>query len=115
MISGYARKNRYKYVNQAKEYIAANYSNSSLSLNDVAEHCSISASYLSELFNEVGGEKFSAYLAKYRVEKARQLQSATNLTVKEIGYQCGFNSSQNFIRVYKKYTGVTPGQYKGEA
>lgn len=114
MISGYARKNRYKYVNQAKEYIAANYSNSSLSLNDVAEHCSISASYLSELFNEVGGEKFSAYLAKYRVEKARQLQSATNMTVKEIGYQCGFNSSQNFIRVYKKYTGVTPGQYRGE-
>lgn len=110
MIGAYARKSRYKYVSQAKEYIHANYSNSSLSLNDVAEHTGISASYLSELFNEIAGEKFSVYLAKYRVEKAQQLQSVTNLTVKEIGFQCGFNSSQNFIRVYKKYTGHTPGK-----
>ena len=110
MIGAYARKSRYKYVSQAKEYIHANYTNSSLSLNDVAEHTGISASYLSELFNEIAGEKFSVYLAKYRVEKAQQLQSVTNLTVKEIGFQCGFNSSQNFIRVYKKYTGHTPGK-----
>ncbi len=110
IIGAYARKSRYKYVNQAKEYIHENYSNSNLSLNDVAEHTGISASYLSELFNEITGEKFSVYLAKYRVEKAKQLQNVTNLTVKEIGFQCGFNSSQNFIRVYKKYTGHTPGK-----
>lgn len=109
-IGSYASKSRYKYVSQAKEYIHTNYSNSSLSLNDVAEHIGISASYLSELFNEIAGEKFSVYLAQYRVQKAQQLQSATNLTVKEIGFQCGFNSSQNFIRVYKKYTGHTPGK-----
>lgn len=106
----YARKNQYRYVTQAKEYIHENYSNSDLSLNDVAEHIGISGSYLSELFNEITGEKFTVYLAKYRVEKAKQLQSMTDLTVKEIGFQCGFNSSQNFIRVYKKYTGHTPGK-----
>lgn len=104
MICSYARKNRNKYVNQAREYIATNYSDSNLSLNDVAEYCGISASYLSELFNEVAGEKFTSYLANYRIEKAQQLQNATRLTVKEIGFQCGFNSSQNFIRVYKKCT-----------
>jgi len=114
LMHSYGGKNRYKYVERAKEYIANNYANSSLSLNDVADHIGISASYLSELFFEVSGEKFSAYLAEYRVEKARQLLRTTNTTIKEIGFLCGFNSIQNFIRVFKKVTNDTPGHYREE-
>lgn len=113
LILNYNKKSRYRYVETAKEFIGENYANSNLSLNDVAEHIGISASYLSELFNEIGGEKFSAYLASYRVDKARQMLKVTSMTIKEIGFQCGFNSIQNFIRVFKKVTGYTPGQYRG--
>ncbi len=112
LIYAYNRKNRYKYVDQAKEYIADHYIDSSLALNDVAEHIGISASYLSELWSEQGGDKFSGYLALYRVEKSRKLLQETALPVKEIGVRCGFNSVQNFNRVFKKFTGVTPGQYR---
>ncbi len=115
LILNYNKKNRYRYVETAKEFIGENYANSNLSLNDVAEHIGISASYLSELFNEIGGEKFSSYLASYRVDKARQMLKVTSMTIKEIGFQCGFNSIQNFIRVFKKVTGYTPGQYRGQA
>lgn len=108
----YNRKNSYKYVKQAKEYIEQNYADSNLSLNDVCEHIGISASYLSELFNEISGEKFSGYLASFRVEKASQLLRTTNVTIKEIGFRCGFNSVQNFIRVFKKYMDQTPGHYR---
>ncbi|MCD8009657.1 MAG: helix-turn-helix transcriptional regulator [Lachnospiraceae bacterium] len=114
LILNYNKKNRYRYVETAKEFIGENYANSNLSLNDVAEHIGISASYLSELFNEISGEKFSAYLASYRVDKARQMLKVTSMTIKEIGFQCGFNSIQNFIRVFKKVTGYTPGQYRGQ-
>ena len=108
----YNKKNCYKYVEQAKEYITENYADSNLSLNDVGEHIGISSSYLSEMFYEISGEKFSAYLATFRVEKAKQLLASTKVTIKEIGYLCGFNSIQNFIRVFKKYTDQTPGQYR---
>lgn len=112
LLHVYSRKNSYQYVMQAKEYIAQNYADSSLSLNDICEHIGISASYLSELFNENGGEKFSGYLANFRVEKACQLLRTTNVNIKEIGFCCGFNSIQNFIRVFKKYMDQTPGHYR---
>ncbi len=115
LIYSYNRKNRYKYVDQAKRYIAEHYSDSNLSLNDVAEYVQISASYLSELFAEISGEKFSGYLAAYRIEKARQQLQTTSEPAKEIGSRCGFNSVQNFNRVFKKMTGLTPGQYRESA
>lgn len=112
LLHVYNKKNSYRYVKQAKEYIEQNYADSNLSLNDVCEHIGISASYLSELFNEINGEKFSACLASFRVEKASQLLRTTNVTIKEIGFCCGFNSVQNFIRVFKKYMDQTPGHYR---
>jgi len=108
----YSQKNRYKYVEQAKRYMNDNYMDSNLSLNSVGDFVGISASYLSEVWSETAHEKFSVYLATLRVEKAQQLLISTKLTIKEIGFRCGFNSVQNFIRVFKKYTGVPPGQYR---
>lgn len=112
LLRTYNKKSSCKYVKLAKEYIAQNYADSNLSLNDVSEYIGISPSYLSDLFNEFGGEKFSACLALVRVEKAKQLLRTTNVTIKEIGFCCGFNSIQNFIRVFKKYTNQTPGNYR---
>ncbi len=108
----YSQKNRYKYVEQAKRYVDDNYMDSNLSLNSVGDFVGISASYLSEVWSETSHEKFSVYLATLRVEKAQQLLVSTKLPIKEIGFRCGFNSVQNFIRVFKKYTGMSPGQFR---
>ncbi len=112
LIRAYQKKGKYKYVDIAKGYIAEHYADSDLSLSVVAEKIGISSSYLSEQFNEVGGEKFSSYLAGYRTEVAKQKLMTTGLTIREIGEQCGFNSPQNFNRVFKKNTGVTPAGYR---
>ncbi len=112
MVCTYSQKTRYKYIEHAKQYVSDNYMDSNLSLNSVGDYVGISASYLSELWREVTGEKFSVYLGMLRVEKAQQLLKTTKLTTKEIGFRCGFNSLQNFIRVFKKYTGVPPGQFR---
>lgn len=108
-----SKKNSFKYMETAKAYIDDRFANSDLDLSSVAEYVGINVSYFSKLFGEMEGQTFVEYLSAYRVKKAKQMLDDTNLNVKEIGFMCGFNSPQNFIRVFKKYTGKTPGIYKG--
>lgn len=114
MLYQYGRKARYVYVDEAKAYIAAHYTDSGLTQNEVSEHIGITVSYLSERFKEVTGQSFPTYLNTYRVEKAKQMLQTTGLSIQEVGYLCGFNSAQSFIRVFKKYVLMTPGQYRNQ-
>lgn len=114
LIDTYTRKRQNKYITATKEYISENYSDSSLSLNAVSEHIGIHSTYLSKLINDALGQHFTSYLNEYRVEIAKQLLAATNQSVTDIGFKTGFNSAQSFIRVFKKHTGLTPGQYGGK-
>lgn len=54
------------------------------------------------------------YLNSYRIQQACQLLRETELSAKDVAAQCGFNSQQNFFRVFKKWTHVTPKQYREE-
>ena len=58
------------------------------------------------------GGGFTDYLNQYRIAKAKPLLEKNELTISEVGEQVGFNSAQSFIRVFKKYEGETPGQYR---
>ncbi len=107
-----SRKRSHQYVAHVQEYIHANYSDSSLSLDTAAEQAGISPSYLSRLFKEERGVSFVDYLNDFRVEKAKSLLEKTDLKVKDIAYQTGFNSMQNFFRIFKKHTGCSPGEYR---
>lgn len=112
LICMYGRKAKYAYINEAKKFIALNYFNETLSLNDVSLSVGISHSYLSELFKEITNQNFISYLNMYRIEQAKILLSNNDVLIKDIGIKCGFNSTQNFIRVFKKYTNITPLQYR---
>jgi AraC-like DNA-binding protein len=52
------------------------------------------------------------YLSYYRVERACHLLAATSVTVTETAYRCGFNDSSYFVKIFKKYKGTTPRQYR---
>lgn len=107
-----SRKNRYKYVEEAKSYIASHYMDSNLSLNEISDYIGITASYLSSLFVEVTGQYFSNYLNTFRIEQAKLLLQTTGRTITEVGYKCGFNSVQSFCRSFKKLENVTPNGYR---
>lgn len=102
-----------RYVKKAMEYIEKNFNNSDLSLNNVAEHVGIKSTYLSSLFKSQCGENFVDYINRLRIKKAKELLDQTNITLKEAGYTVGFNTIHNFIRIFKKFEGITPGKYKG--
>ena len=95
-----ARRNKTKssqHVERIREYIHTNYSDSSLSLYMAAEQVGLSPSYLSRLFKQEMGASFVDYISSVRVEKAKELLESSDLMVKDIAYQTGFNSMPNFF------------------
>ncbi len=107
-------KRQNKYIVAAKEYMNEHFSDYALSLDMVAQQIGIHSTYLSRLFKENLGVNFVDYINKQRVHKAKSLLITTRLTVKDIGFQTGFNSVQNYLRVFKKYEGITPTQYRDQ-
>ncbi|MDK2799246.1 MAG: two-component system, response regulator YesN [Clostridiales bacterium] len=103
-----------KNVEKIIEYIDENLSQD-ISLNDIAEFVNLSPAYVSKIFKENIGKNYVDYLNGSRIEKAKQLLKNTKLSVKEIGFRVGFNSIQTFMRTFKKYEGITPGQYRDKA
>lgn len=97
------------------ECIEKNRDNPKLSLNWLArEVLFMNENYLGKLFLKETGEKFSQYVVKIRMEKAKEmLRDDRNYRMYEITRQIGFEeNTQYFSQVFKKYTGLTPSEYK---
>lgn len=93
-------------------YVESAYGDRNLSLVMAADHFNVTAPYLSRFFKEQTGYNFNDYVNRYRVQKAKILIGESNLSIAEISEKVGYNSSGTFIRIYKKYESITPGQYK---
>ena len=106
------KKQQNHFIIAAQDYISTNYSNPDLSLNFVAEAINVNPSYLSKLFKSSLGINFTEYISDYRVKCSMALLKETTMTLNDISVSSGFNSVQNYIRVFKKYAGMTPGQYR---
>ena len=81
------------------------------SLAEVAAVAGFHPAYFSELFRRVTGESFTKRLNALRIGYARTLL-AGGVSVTEACYGAGFGSSSNFLRTFKRYTGVSPDDYK---
>lgn len=96
---------------QILAYIDQNYSGD-ISLNTIADNVYLSASYVSRLFKKSLGKNYIDYLTEVRVNRAKEQLKNTNKKVSEIAQQVNLGNTQNFIRIFKKYEGTTPGQYR---
>ncbi|MDD9266872.1 helix-turn-helix domain-containing protein [Paenibacillus sp. GCM10023248] len=96
-------------------YIDGNLADMDLSLTSLSLKFEVNAPYLSRFIKEQSGETFIDYVNKQRVELAKRLMLDTDDTITEITTKVGFSNSNMFIRVFKRYEGITPGQFrKGE-
>jgi len=86
-----------------------------LSLTRVAKAAETSANYLSEKFKEAVGINFVQYVARARYEKAAALLDHSDLRVSEIAFTAGFQSLSQFNRVFKKFSGKSPTEYRAAA
>jgi AraC-like DNA-binding protein len=94
------------------DYIHDNYKRADLSLNLIAEKFDFSVSYLSRLFKEQMECNFLEYLIGIRIKAAQELLISTSLKINEIAEEVGYTNSYSFNRIFKKHTGMTPGEYK---
>lgn len=98
-------------IEMSKEYIRNNF-NKDISLDEVSRVANISPYYFSKIFKEGTGENFIEYLTGIRIEKAKELLSTTEYSMKEICSMCGYSDPNYFSRSFKKNVGVTPTEYK---
>lgn len=98
--------------NYVTMYIAENYSNPAISIEMIADDIQLSASYVSTLFKKATGIAFSQYLLQYRIDVAKDLLSNSGEKISVISEKAGFGTYNNFVRMFKKKTGVSPSQYR---
>lgn len=98
-------------VDRAREYVEEHYSEE-LTLQKVADVAGISAGYLSTLFSQFLNEGFVDYLNRIRIEHACDYLKQNYFKTYEIAYKVGYRDEKYFARVFKKVTGMTPGEYK---
>ena len=82
------------------------------SLSKMAEYCNVSTGYLSRLFSKEVGESYSSFTSRLKVEWAKALLETTDKTIYEISEELGFSEAGYFIKIFKKYVGLTPAAYR---
>lgn len=97
-----------------KTYIDNNYQ-LDFSLDNLADYLGLSFKYTSILFKKVMGDNFKNYINMYRIDKAKEiLREKKDIKIKDLAEKLGYNSSNTFIRIFKKYEGISPTQFNPE-
>ena len=98
-------------IKKVCKYVDANLSKD-ISLETAADFAGLSSFYLSKLFKEEKGETFINFISDKRLEKSRQLLEQTELSIKEITAEVGYNDQNYFSRIFKNKYGLSPKEYR---
>jgi len=79
-----------------------------------AEALSISTNHLNDVVKTLTGKSVTAHIHSHSILEAKRLLHFTDLTVKEICYETGFQSTIYFNKLFKKITGMTPLQFRNK-
>ncbi|WP_163537985.1 helix-turn-helix domain-containing protein [Gracilibacillus sp. YIM 98692] len=108
------KRNKYsKLLKDCLDYIYM-YIYEELSLTELAEFVNVSPGYISTQFKKEVGMPVSHYIQKEKVEEAKKLMSFTNQSLTEISQKLQFTDQSYFTKIFKKYTNITPKQYKNQ-
>ncbi len=98
-------------IGSVKEFIYKNYMQN-ISIEDIANAVYLSPSYLCTLFKKETNTTLIAYLTQFRIDKAKELLKKTHIKNVEIANMVGYDSPSYFNMIFKKFTGVTPSEYR---
>lgn len=110
------RRHRHKdaIIGRTLQYLEEN-CHEALTLNSIAWHMQLSGEHLARLFKKETKRTVFSWLDSFRVEKARNLLTATEQPLTQIARACGYSSSNLFIRHFKKNIGIPPVAYRIKA
>lgn len=110
-MSKVRKLNTNEKISKSVEFITKNY-DKDITLEDVAKAVSLSSFYFSKLFKQETGENFIDYLTRFRMTMAEALLKDKNSIVKNVSFRVGYNDPNYFSKLFKKYYGVSPSEYK---
>ncbi|MCQ2458064.1 MAG: response regulator [Clostridia bacterium] len=99
-------------ITEARYYLAQHYTDPNLMLQDVAGAVNMSNSRFSTVFSQETGKTFTEYLTGLRIARAKELLRTTDMKSGAIAYEVGYNDNHYFSYLFKKNTGMTPGEYR---
>jgi AraC-like DNA-binding protein len=98
-------------ITKARQFIQEHQADE-ISLGDVARAANASTFYFCKMFKKATGLNFTEYLARVRVEKAKNLLLNPNVRVSEVAFAAGFQSLSHFNRVFRRVAGLSPSRYR---
>ncbi|MDL4840896.1 response regulator transcription factor [Aquibacillus rhizosphaerae] len=99
-------------VKQAKNYVEEHYQDSALKLERVAEELHVSTVYLSRMIKQELGISYVGLLTQMRINKAADLLKTTDMTIRDIAEEVGYETQHYFSTAFKKVVGISPNQFK---
>ena len=106
-----SRKNNTASLQKILKYIQENYQRD-FSLEEISQYSGFSSQYFSRYFKEQMGITFTDYVSQLRIQKAKKFLAEPDSLVSSVAYAVGFENVNSFIRMFKRYEGVSPGKYK---
>ena len=101
----------YQYVREAIAFIERHYGEN-ISVPQIAQQVAVNPVYLNKLFKLATGKTISEYLNYYRIEMGKELLLREDATVNAVASGLGYNDVRSFIRFFKKFTGLTPKDFR---
>lgn len=105
---------RVESIKTVLTYIRENY-REKIYVADLAGQVNLNEQYFCRLFKKAIGSSPIEYINEYRIKQTRRLLEETELSVTEICMECGYNNLGNFLREFRKYTDMTPLQYRKQS
>lgn len=111
-ISDHLKRRNSQLIDQLCDYIKANSSLPQIGLATVAAAFGMNPNYLSGYFKERTGENFMDYLNLLRINQVKVLLRESDTSLQIIAEKTGYSNSSVLIRNFKKYAGMTPGEFR---
>lgn len=99
-------------IYQIKDFISKNYPNDRLSVKDISEYIHRSTSYVCAQFKSETGQTLNQYITDYRINMAIQLMNDSRYKLSDISIKVGYSDSNYFSKIFKKYVGLSPSEYR---
>lgn len=100
-----------QYISKAIQ-LMHEYYNTNISINDTCNHIYLSPCHFKRVFKEYTGQTPHRYLMEIRYEKAKELLRREEKSIEDIARMCGFVNSGHFSVVFKRYSKMSPSEYR---
>lgn len=108
----YITKDKKELLRPATDYITLNYYDNTITNDSLALLCNISTVYFRKTFENVYGVSPIKFLNNFRIEKAKSMLLSDFSSIQQVAESVGYSSIYHFSKMFKLYTGISPGKYK---